>query len=199
MTTPPPPPRGADTGGTPPGPPPPGGTPPGGTPPGGPPPGEPPAFGGGGAGPQRWDHPEPEPSGGHPNGIALGALLTGIGALVFSIVGILVIPLLIAVPAGLAAVGLGIAGRRRANRGADRGGQAIGGIITGVLGLLISGLWIAGLFVFGGQFLETFGDDIREFERCIEETGDEELCQQRLEEQVEQQLEERFGPGPQDD
>ena len=139
--------------------------------------------------------PEPARPEGDANGIALGALLTGIGALVFSVVGILLLPLVIAVPAALVAIVLGIAGRRRAKAGADRGGQAIGGIVTGALALLVSGLWIAGLLAFGGQFLDVFGDDIREFEQCLEETGDEELCQERFEEQLERQLEERFGPG----
>jgi len=118
--------------------------------------------------------------------------------LAFAVVGILVLPLLIAVPAGFAAIGLGIAGRRRAKRGAERGGLAVGGIVTGALAVVVSGLWIAGLIVFGGQFIDIFGDDIREFEQCLEETGDEELCQQRFEEQLERELEERFGPGGQD-
>ncbi len=193
-----PPPGGFPPAGPPPGGQPPSAPPPGGPPPGGPPPGSPPPPGSGDGGPPRWDVPEPNTSDGHPNGIALGALLTGIGALVFSVVGILVIPLLIAIPGGLVAIGLGIAGRRRANRGADRGGQAIGGVVTGVLALLISGLWLAGIFVFGGQFLDVFGDDIQEFERCVEETGDEEECQRRFEDQVERQLEDLFGSGPQD-
>lgn len=170
--------------------------PPGGRPPGSPPPGAPPPGGPADPGPQRWDVPEPDRPGGDTNGVALGALLTGIGALVFSLVGILLIPLFVSVPAGLIAIGLGVAGRRRANRGADRGAQAVGGIVAGALGLLISGLWIAGLVVFGGQFLDAFGDDIREFEECVEETGDEELCQERFERQLERELEERFGPGP---
>ncbi len=126
--------------------------------------------------------------------MALGALVTGVTAIAFSVIGVLILPLLVAVPASLVAIILGIVGRKRANRGAERGAMAIGGIITGALGLLISGLWIAGLLVFGGEFLDTFGDDIREFEECVEETGDEELCQQRLEERMERQLEERFGP-----
>ena len=177
-------------------PPPPGAPPPGATPPGSSPPGGPSGPGGPwDPGAQRWEVPEPSGPQGDANGVALGALLTGIGALVFSVVGILLLPLVIAVPAGLVAIVLGIAGRRRAKRGAERGGQAIGGIVTGSLALLISGLWIAGFVAFGGQFLDAFGDDIREFEQCLEETGDEQLCQERFEEQLERELEERFGPG----
>lgn len=109
--------------------------PPFGTPP-------PPSYGGPGDGapgygPPPGYGPQPgygPPPGGGSNGMAVAALIVGITALVTVCLS----------PAGIIAVGLGIAGLSRAKRMGGTGkGMAIGGIVTGALALLVA----IGLFV----------------------------------------------------
>ena len=179
---PPPPPTGGSGGPSTPPPPPPGGQ---STPP--PPDASPPAWGSsttGGATP-NWGSPAGAPGPQEDNnGVALGAMVTGIISLILAIVGFLVLPLLLAVPGGIVAIVLGIMGRKRAKAGAARAGQALTGLLTGVAAIVVSGVWIAVVVVLGSTFLEEFSDEFAELEACIEETGDPELCNERFSEDI---------------
>ncbi|MFU8841719.1 MAG: DUF4190 domain-containing protein, partial [Nitriliruptoraceae bacterium] len=157
--------------------------PPPGSPPPPPPPGGPPSWGAGGAG-------RPPPAGDTPatNGAALAAVIIGVVSLVLAVMGFAVLPLFLAVPGALAAIVLGVVGRRRARQGAPRAGQALAGLVTGIAGLVIAGIWIGLLFVLGGQFLEEFSDELTELQACIEETGDQDLCTERFSDEVLERL-----------
>jgi hypothetical protein len=102
------------------------------------------------------------------------------------ILGIVSLPMLIffglGALLGIAAVVVGIIAVRRANRGEASGrGMAIGGIVTGAISVVLGILIVIALFAFGFGFAG-------ELERCIEETGSQEVCQERLE----RELTERF-------
>jgi hypothetical protein len=106
------------------------------------------------------------------NGMAVTALVLGIVSLplliFFGLGGLL----------GIAAVVVGIIAVRRVNRGEATGrGMAIGGIATGAISALLGVLIIIALFAFGIGFAG-------ELERCIEETGSQQVCQERLERQL---------------
>ncbi len=137
----------------------------------------PPAYGAGGF-PAAAPIGEPAPAGS--NGAAILAMVFGIAAILFSWIGVItrtggIVLLLVAV----AAIVLGVMGKRRANRGAKGNGMAITGLVTGIIGVLA-----AGLFLVGGEFYRAFSDDFNEFIRCVEETGDEERCQEELERRI---------------
>ncbi len=118
------------------------------------------------------------------NGVALGAMVTGIVSLLLAIVGFLVLPLLLAVPGGVVAIVLGVMGRKRARAGAARAGQALTGLLTGIAAVVVSGVWIAIVVVLGSSFLEEFSDEFAELETCIEETGDPDVCNERFSEDI---------------
>ncbi|WP_169786892.1 DUF4190 domain-containing protein [Nitriliruptor alkaliphilus] len=132
-------------------------------------------WGGAPAGAAPWTEQQPSwgPGGAAApasNGMAVGALVTGIVALpllVFVGVGGLI--------GGIVAVILGIVALRRVKRGTGSGrGLAIGGIVLGAISIVMGVL----IFVF---FLGIFG----ELADCLEETGgDSEECQRRLTEQL---------------
>jgi uncharacterized membrane protein len=124
-----------------------------------------------------WSQQQPTwgPSGGQSpsNGLAIGALVTGI----------LSLPLLLlfglGALLGIVAIIIGVIALRRANRGEGSGrGMAIGGIVTGAISLVLA---IIGLIV-----ALTFGMGIfSEMEACLEETGgDQAECERRLEEDL---------------
>jgi hypothetical protein len=160
--------------------------PPSGSPPPPPPPGGPPSWGAGGPG-------LPPGAGGEPaaatNGAALAAVIVGVVSLLLAVTGFAVLPLFLAVPGALAAIVLGVIGRRRAREGAPRAGQALTGLITGIAGLVVAGIWIGILAILGGQFLDEFSDELAELEACIEETGDQDLCSERFSDEVLERLE----------
>jgi hypothetical protein len=111
-----------------------------------------------------------------PSGMATASLVTGV----------LSLPLLIffglGAIAGIVAVVLGIVAVRRVGRGQASGrGLAIGGIVTGAISVLLGVLIFLALVAFGFGFAG-------EFERCLEETGSQQVCQERLE----RELTERF-------
>lgn len=72
-------------------------------------------------------------------GMAISALILGIGALLFSLVPFIGF---LSIPFALAGVGLGIAGWVRANKGFDGKGLSIAGVVTSVLALVVSVLWV---------------------------------------------------------
>ncbi|MEX2551277.1 MAG: hypothetical protein WD638_13735 [Nitriliruptoraceae bacterium] len=177
----PPPSDGGDNPGTPPPPPPPGGQP---TPP--PPDASPPAWGSStpNAGTPAWGGPAGGAAAqGDNNGVALGAMVTGLISLILAIIGFLLLPILLSVPGGIVAILLGILGRKRAKAGAAGAGQALAGLLTGIAAIVVSGVWIAMVVVLGSTFLEEFSDEFAELEACIEETGDPELCNERFSEE----------------
>jgi uncharacterized protein YndB with AHSA1/START domain len=75
------------------------------------------------------------------NGPAIAALILGIASLL-PILGLLTAPF---------AIGFGIAGRRRARRGAPRGGMATAGLTLGAIGLALSALLLAGALTLVNQ------------------------------------------------
>jgi hypothetical protein len=102
------------------------------------------------------------------------------------VLGIVSLPMLIffglGALLGIAAVVVGIIAVRRTNRGEASGrGMAIGGIVTGAISVVLGILIVIALFAFGFGFAG-------ELERCIEETGSQAICQERLE----RELTERF-------
>lgn len=110
------------------------------------------------------------------NGLGTAALVLGLLALIlfWTIVGGIVL--------GLLAIGLGIAGRRRATRGeADNGGVAVAGVVLGVLSLLASAAVVAaGVSLFNSDS----GQDLLD---CLEQASDQaalEQCQREFEDSV---------------
>lgn len=132
-------------------------------------------WGGAPTGPApSWSQAGPgpgQPSGS--NGLAIGALITGI----------LSIPLLIVfglgAVLGVVALVLGIVALRRTSRGAASGrGMAIGGIVTGAISIVVGIFIVIFLFTFGFGIVE-------EMDACMEETGgDQAECQRRLEREL---------------
>ncbi len=106
---------------------------------------------------------------GHPTGSAGEGNTPAIVALVLGIVGILgAIPTagVLGVLLGIAAIVLGVKGRRRVSRGRTRqhGGIAMGGLITGIIATVIGAVILA-LLVIGIAFLSSSPDIQREIER----------------------------------
>jgi len=124
---------------------------------------------------------------GHPGG---GGSRNGLGtaALVCGILSILTCWLVVpGILFGLLAIGLGIAGRRRARRGeASNGSQALAGLITGAVGTALSLLILA---VAGAALVSFFnsetGQNLRD---CLNNAGNDqaaiEQCQQEFADEV---------------
>lgn len=107
-----------------------------------------------------------------PSGLAITAL----------VLGILSLPLLIffglGALLGVVAVVLGIVAVRKVKQGQASGrGMAIGGIVLGAISVVLGIFVVIALFVFGFGFAS-------EFEACVQETGSQAECQDRLEEQL---------------
>jgi uncharacterized protein YndB with AHSA1/START domain len=71
---------------------------------------------------------------GRDNGAAIASLILGITSIALPILGLVAAPF---------AIGFGIAGRRRAHRGARQGGLATAGLTLGAIGLVLWGLLLA--------------------------------------------------------
>jgi hypothetical protein len=95
--------------------------------------------------------PPPAPS--QTNGLAIGALILGVLAVISSWTvagGVLL---------GIAAIVLGFIGRRR-DRAAGRGaGLSIAGIVTGIAGVVLGGLFLALYIAIGDAANDPFDDD----------------------------------------
>lgn len=113
----------------------------------------------------------------------------GIASLLLAIIGFLVLPLFLAIPGAIAAIILGVIGRRRARDGAPREGQALTGLVTGLAGLIVAGIWIGVLVMLGGQFVAEFSTELSELQTCIEETGDRDRCAERFSDDVLERVE----------
>jgi hypothetical protein len=115
------------------------------------------------------------------DGVAVAALIVGILAILVSW-----IPVLGAI-GGIVALVLGLVGRSRIKkRGARGNGMAVTGIATGAVAIAINIAILAFFVIAGGDFF----DEVSTYVECVEETGDEEECQRRLNEGLLQ----RFNP-----
>jgi hypothetical protein len=150
------------------------------------------AGGSGASGSSRSQQPvwgqESTPSAGTSDTSGPGRALPASGLAITALVlGLLAIPLLLlaglGVLFGIAAIVCGFIATSQAKRGVAGGrGLAIGGIVSGFVSLLIAGLVLAAAITYGAGFIE-------QFEQCLQETGSQAECQERLQDQ----LMERFG------
>ena len=136
-------------------------TPPSAPPPGAPPPGAPPPGSGGwsptppSSYPPYQAGPGAGPASSTP-GLAIAALVLGIGALLFSFIPVAGF---FSVPFALAAIGLGIAAFLKSREGQGGRGMAIAGIATGAAALVVSVIWVIALVAFADD-VENDLDDI---------------------------------------
>lgn len=118
------------------------------------------------------------PQGGNP--MAIIGMILGIASILFSWLGVVNrgagVVLLIAAVTAIVLSGIG---KSRANKGRKGNGMAITGIVTGIIGIIAAGLFLA-----GGEFYRTFSDEFTSLIECLEETGDEEYCQEQFERQI---------------
>ncbi len=120
-----------------------------------------------------------QPTGGS-NGLAVAGMVLGIASLVLSFVGALgrfagIFMLLVAI----AAIVLGGMGKAKVKHVGKGNGMAITGIVTGIIGLIAVGLFFA-----GGEFWRAFSGEFADLYECLEETGDEEFCQEEFERSI---------------
>ncbi len=92
------------------------------------------------------------------NGLAIAALVVGVLATFF---GVLVLPFFLSLPLGGVALGLGIAGRRRAGEvpAAGGNGQATAGMVLGIIGMVLGVLGLV-LVLFVIDFDDSAPDGI---------------------------------------
>ena len=144
----------------------------------GPPPGPPPGSGPtGSSAAGGWPPPGSPAVQGRRNGM-------GTAALVFGIVGLVLVVLLLFSPLGallgLLAVLFGILGLIRVNRGeADNRGQAVAGLVTGALALVFGVL----VTISVGTWFATHVNDFRRFGDCMDNANTpaaREQCARRL-------------------
>ena len=122
------------------------------------------------------------------DGLAISALIVGLVSL-GSVVFILGAIFLFGGIGGIVAVVLGAVGLSRIKKSGRRGrGMAITGLVTGILAIVGTAvLWVVFLAA-GPAWLEFMGDFADEYQECLEEVGDEEYCQQLLEDEIEQEF-----------
>jgi hypothetical protein len=153
--------------------------------------GQPPAWGQQPAGqaPGMWGTPAGagagwgQPSAGQPpagnDGMAVAALVIGILSLLIAwipFIGVL------GAVGGIVAAILGFVARGRIKRTGRAGrGMATGGIVTGIVAIVLGIVITVGLFALGGNL---FGETFRSYAECIQETGDEQFCEEQLEQDV---------------
>ena len=123
--------------------------------------------------PDRHPH-YPEPQG---NGLAIGALVVGIIALLTALPMVF---FFIAGPLALVGLVLGLFGVRAANRGRGNRGLARGGVATSLIALVLS---VVGL-ILAITLFNTFEDevkdlnrDVRDYASCIERAGEDQAAQ----------------------
>lgn len=148
--------------------------------------GQPPA--GGGGQPGAWD----QPSGGWDAGGPGGAAQTpmdgmAVAAGVIGIVSLAMSVLVFGAVGGIVAIVLGGIALSRVRKNGRRGkGWAITGLVTGILSIVVAVLLIfVGYAMFQGMGgFEPFQD----YAECLEETGDEEFCEQQLDEEMQRRI-----------
>lgn len=151
-----------------------------------PPPGSPPP-----PGPAGYGQPYGAPAGAYPgtagygatgpagqpwatprNGLGVAALVCGIASIVLGLLGIFLLPLLLSFPLGIAAIPLGIAGRRRVQRGAaSNGGAALSGLLLGIAGIVVSAVVAVGVVFFFSTFSDCFDPSLtpEQQQQCVED------------------------------
>jgi hypothetical protein len=146
--------------------------------------GQPPAWGQQPAGqaPGMWGTPAGAGAGQPPagnDGMAVAALVIGILSLLVAwipFIGVL------GAVGGIVAAILGFVARGRIKRTGRAGrGMATGGIVTGIIAVVLGILITVGLFALGGNL---FGETFRSYAECIQETGDQDFCEEQLERDV---------------
>lgn len=123
---------------------------------------------------------QPQQQGG--KGLAIGALVTGVLALLlcWTVVG--------GVLLGLVAIVLGLVGASKAKKGTASGrGLAITGVVLGALGLVIG----VALFALGAAFLNS--DEAQQFQDCLSDAGSDPQAVEQCNRQFEDQVNDRFG------
>lgn len=121
-----------------------------------------------------------QPGTGGGNGLAVGALVCGILALLCGIGGIFLITLPLAFILGIVGIVLGIMGMRKAAVTGTGRGQGIAGIVTGAIGLLAAIGWAVMIGIGWSAMVSEFGDPFE----------DPESFQERLDEFEDQQQQE---------
>ena len=88
--------------------------------------------------------------------------------------------------AGIVAIVLGpIAMKRIKTSGRGGRGMAITGLVTGIVSVVLAILVTVGMFTF---FRSIGWGPFQEYAECMEEVGDEDFCEQQLEEELEQRF-----------
>jgi hypothetical protein len=111
--------------------------------------------------------------------MAIAALIIGILSLLIAWIPIIG---LFGVIGGLIALILGFVARGRIKRNGTAGnGMAITGIVTGAIAL-VAGIVLT--VAFFGILGPLFGDSFRDYTQCVAETGDEQFCSDRFEQDL---------------
>ncbi len=126
-----------------------------------------------------------QPSSGGGNGAAVAALIIGILSFLVAFIPYIG---LAGVLGGIAALILGIVGRKKAKQVNNGAGMAMAGIITGVLGIIIGIASTVIVTVFLQNVGDGFVDEFNNLDECIQETGDEDACVREFEESLFDQL-----------
>jgi hypothetical protein len=122
------------------------------------------------------------------DGLAISSLIVGLVSL-GSVVFILGAIFLFGGIGGIVAVVLGAVALSRIKKTGRRGrGMAITGLVTGILAIVGTALlWVAFLAA-GPAWFDFMGDFMGEYQQCMDEVGDEEYCEQLLEDEIEQRF-----------
>lgn len=117
------------------------------------------------------------------NGFGVTALVLGILALVlcWTVLGGIIL--------GVLALIFGIVGLVRANRGeATNKGMSISGIVTGAIGLVVGIIFAVAV----GSFLSLFGQQISDFQDCVNQANGDQAqimqCRQQYQQDIQDQL-----------
>jgi len=126
------------------------------------------------------------------NPMAVFGMVLGILSIVFSwVAGFRPVGTTIMVLIAIAAIVLSIVGKVRAGRGQKGNGMAIAGIITGAIGFLLI-LVVLSLSFFVGQLggVDRFIEEMEWMAECMEETGDQEYCEEEFQRRLLEELNE---------
>ena len=126
------------------------------------------------------------------NPMAVFGMVLGILSIVFCwVAGFRPVGTTIMVLIAIAALVLSIVGKVRAGRGRKGNGMAIAGIITGAIGFILI-LIVLSISFFVGQVggVDRFLEEVEWMAECMEETGDQEYCEEEFERRLFEELNE---------
>lgn len=154
--------------------------------------GTPPSYGAyaGGGFPASAPVDTSAPQGGNP--MAIFGMVLGIVSIVFCwVAGFRPVGTTIMVLVAAAAIVLSIVGKVRAGRGRKGNGMAITGIVTGAIGFILI-LIVMSISFFVGQVggVDRFMEEVEWMAECMEETGDQEYCEDEFERRLFEELNE---------